>query len=493
MKKLLLLLLTLSLVLSTVLLASCDSKKPPVVTDDETESTEESKEQTIEDILGFGEQNYNEEFQIFLNNAYEGDFYAAETESDLVSVATYDRNLACEEFFGISIEYTKEPGNWNSGFPDKLYTLVMTGACDYDMVAMGLNTGLIGGHIDIYENILQMDQITPTHAWWVQDLIEQISINNQLYFIAGDAAVSSYQLIGCIFANLSVAENFNLDVDFYELVKSGNWTMAEFLRLFRLVGVDGNDDGKFDSATETFGWANYGIGVRLMWSSCDINLIERQSDDTFAVRSGLDDRIVSFVSALKEAYDDPHHDYLGTTKPAVDAFVTDRVLFVSGFLSLAENFKTEGITSPYAILPMPKYDTQQADYISTNMPAYNVLYFPKNIPSLEMSAQVAEYMGWYGQEKIVPAYYDQTLMLRQNDVEANIEMLNMIRDNLRVTPNESYGTIGREGTDAPMYLTQMTDSNCKDTAFYSVPSSVWKSSYPNFYSQISNYVFQYFK
>lgn len=492
MKKLLLLLLALSLALT--LLTACQNNNTPPEETEEEEDTE--AELSTADILGFDKQNYGKEFNILLNDASavtKRDFFVDEGASDVVSVATNERNLACEEYLGISLNYTLEKGAWNSGMADKLYTLVSTDACDYDMVSMSLNGGIIGGYINIYQNIPKMPYIDLTHSWWVQDMIDQVSINNQLYFLTGDACVSTYAYIGCVFANLEVAENFGIDVDFYETVKSGNWTMEEFFSLFKRVGVDTDADGAFNPETETFGWANHNIGVRLMWSSADVNLIERQQDGTFAVRSGLDDRIITFISNLKTELSDPHHSYIGDNQKAVDAFVSDRVLFETSLLATAENFKTNNIESPFAILPLPKYDKQQEDYISTNMPAYNALFFPSTVQSPEMSAQVAEYMGWYGQQYVIPAYYDQALKYRQNDVEANIEMLDLIRDKLRVTPNEIYGVIGETGTDTVMFLTQTIDQNLADTGFYSNPASVWKGQYRTLSDRIKSYVLQYYK
>ncbi len=491
MKKLLLLLLALSLSL-TLLTACQNNDKPPV--DTEEEDTE--AELTTADILGFDKQNYGKEFNILLNDAAavtKRDFFVDEGASDVVSVATNDRNLACEEYLGISINYTLEPGNWNSGMADKLYTLVSTDACDYDMVSMSLNGGIIGGYINIYQNIPKMQYIDLTHSWWVQDMIEQVSINNQLYFLTGDACVSTYAYIGCVFANLVVAENFGITEDFYDLVRNGDWTMEKFFSMYKTVGLDTDADGHFNPETETFGWANHSIGVRLMWSSADVNLIERQQDGTFALRSGLDDRIVTFIGNLKTELSDPHHAYLGDNQKAVNAFVTDRVLFETSLLATAESFKSNNIESPFAILPLPKHDKQQADYISTNMPAYNALFFPSTIKSVEMSAQVAEYMGWYGQQYVIPAYYDQALKYRQNDVEANVEMLDLIREKLRVTPNEIYGIIGETGTDTVMFLTQTINQNLADSGFYSNPVSVWKTQYPTLADRITSYVLQYFK
>ena len=494
MKKTLFILLSLTLLWSTTLLTAC--QKQPPTTDAPQETDSAMPEANTADILGFDRQNYNTEFKILLNSATavsKKDFFTEEGATDLVSVATYDRNLACEEYLGIFITYFPEAANWNSGIAEKLYNLVATGTCDYDLLAIALNAGVTGGYIDIYQNVMQMEYIEPTHTWWVQDVIDHVSLNNQLYFLTGDASVSAYAYIGCVFANLEVADNYRLDVDFYDLVKSGNWTLEEFYRLYKLVGEDLNNDGVYDPATETFGWANHDIGTRLMWSSCDMQLIERQADGTFALRSGLDDRILTFIAAMKNELDNPLSNHIYAEQTNAEAFVGDRVLFVTSMLSMAQNLKANNIESPFAFLPLPKYNAEQTDYISTNMPAYNAFFFPSTMEKPDISAQVAEFMGWYGQEYIIPSYYDQTLKYRQNDAEANIEMLDLIRNKLRVTPNELYGIIGVSQSENVMILTQTIPTNLSENGFYSTPVSVWQTQYPTLSNQIASYVLKYYQ
>ena len=232
MKKILLVLLSLILALST--LASCGPKKQQ----NEETGTVGEQEKTMSDLLGF-ESEYNGDavFNILLNNS-EGaftmsrDFYADENESDAVSKEIISRNYACEDYLGIDINYIKSAGNWNSDMVQKIYNQVAGGSSEFDMVAMGLNTGIMGSYIDIYQNVLEINSVKVDHDWWVQEMAEQASVNGKLIFLSGDACLSTYAYLGCVFANLKVADDFSLETDFYELVEEGGWTLEEFFRLF---------------------------------------------------------------------------------------------------------------------------------------------------------------------------------------------------------------------------------------------------------------------
>ena len=451
----------------------------------------------VKSVLGFEEQDYEgKQFNVLVNNSYdltERDFYIADPGADNLSKVIYERNVACEDYLGITLNYIREPGAYDSGLPNKIKIQVDAGACEYDMIAMALNTGISGGYIDIYNNVMQMKYINLEHEWWVQDTIEQCSINEQLYFLAGDACLSTYSNIGCILANLTVGENENLGVDLYETVRNGEWTIDEMIRLAKLVGSDLDGDGLQNPGSETYGWCMHNVLVRLMWSSCGIDLIVREPAGNFVLRDSLDQRILDFVEKLKNAFDDPHTNYVSDDDPAIDDFVKDRAYLMSTYLGIAEKLKAHNIDSPFAILPMPKYDMAQEDYISTNFPFHNALFFPGTAEAPALCGMVAEFMGWQGKEIVVPEYYDVSLKYKKSDVTANIEMLDLIRDKLRITPNESYGVISVEGIGAVMGWTQLTTYTASGDRFYATPESFWKKNSAQVAQKINDYVLQYYK
>ena len=147
--------------------------------------------------------------------------------------------------------------------------------------------------------------------------------------------------------------------------------------------------------------------------------------------------------------------------------------------------------SDFAILPLPKYDREQSDYISTNVSAYNALFFLSSTANPDLSGKVAEFMGWYGKEYIIPAYYDNYLKLRSSNKEENIEMLDLIRDKLRVSPNELYGVI-----ENVIGRTALTDENVlnitTEPPFYSNPVSQWEKITRVANKKIQEYIMKYY-
>lgn len=494
MKRVLTALLVLAMLGGTLL--SCGGK-PAKEPDSDTDTT--AADDSPSAALGFGEEDHqNRKFPILVNNKnahfdMKSDFIGVET-GNTVEYEVWHRTQACCDYLGIDIEYFQQDGSYNSNVINLLRTISLAGGEDaYQMVAIGLNTGIIGQSIDIFYNVLDMKSVNPEHAWWVQDVSEQVSMNGQLYFLTGDVAISTYGYLGCVFANLGVADAYGLETDLYDTVRQGQWTMETFFGLWREVG-SGETNYAVDPEKATLGWANVSTGVRVMWSSCDVSLFERDAEtEAFSLKESLDDRTLTFIDSLKTAYELPNSYYFGDDElQAADRlFIGDRCLFYSYYLYKAKDFNAGDMKSDFAILPLPKYNADQSEYISANVSAYNALFFLSSTADPELSGKVAEYMGWYGKQEIIPAYYDGYLKLRSGNRTENIEMLDLIRNQLRVSPNELYGVI-----ENVIGRTALTDENVlnltTEAPFYSNPVSQWKKISQVANKKIFAYIMKYY-
>ena len=427
-------------------------------------------EPAVAELLGFArEDNGGQTFNVLLSNNQDSvmgsDFEASAESADKVEAATFNRNRACEEYLGITLKYTPENGGWNGTMHQTVDRLVFTGDQTYGMVVMGMNAGIMNGTVGSFANVLDMDYIDLSHSWWVPDLDENVAVNGKLILLAGDSCISTYGYLGCIFANLTVAQNYNVETDFYQTVRDREWTLETFLTIASQVSEDRDGDGEMD----VIGWANCQTGVRIMWSSCDLNLIRRDSNGEYYWPETLDQRSIQMAQRLADANKGEWNAYFSSAIDcAQDLSIPNRALFLSFCLFLSRNFT--GIEDPYAILPMPLYDSSQENYLSVGISAYNALFFLTNTKNPDLSGKVAEFMGWYGSEHIIPEYYDNSLKYRYSNLENNIEMLELIRDTISASANETFGVI-----DDGVGILAMTAANTNETGFYSNPVSVYRN------------------
>lgn len=430
-----------------------------------------------EEALGFDREDHQgAEFQVLLNNYKDffdlaRDFDISAEPRDKVEEETFNRNRACEEYLGITLKYTPENGGWNGTMHQTVDRLFLGGDQTYDMVVMGMNTGIMNGTVGSFANVLDMDSVNTGHGWWLPDLDENVAINGKLILLAGDSCISTYGYLGCVFTNLTVAEDYNLETDFYQMVRDHKWTLETFFTLASQISVDRDGSGAVEgeSAADVFGWANCGTGVRAMWSSCGIDLVQRDSNGDYFWRETLDQRAIQMAQLLADVNQADWNFYFGRVENgAQTAFTQNRTLFLTYFLYMAQNLTD--MEHPYAILPMPLYDSTQEDYRSVSISAHNALFFLQNTKDPSLSGKVAEFMGWYGSERIIPEYYDNALKYRYSNLENNIEMLELIRDTRTACGNELFGVIGNGVGILPL-----SPANTEETGFYSNPVSVYQN------------------
>lgn len=463
----------------------------PSASTDAVSDPEGTGGKTKEQMLGFAsEDNGGRKFVVLQNNASDlpEDLYAETTNGNRLNDATYARLLACEDYLGIKFEFRLEPGQWNSKMPDMIYNDVAANTYStFDLVNMGLNTGIMGGLVGIYRNVNEMESINLSHEWWVSQIAEDASVAGKLICLVGDINRSTYGYMGCVFANLEVSETYNIGVDYYKLVKDREWTIDKFLELTKTVARDEDGDLTISPDKDVFGWANVGIGSRVMWSCADVNLISKDDAGNYNWVETLDDKTLTFIDKLFRTSRQNNVFYFGSIlgdNGGIKPFADNRCLFLSFLVYTAQ--KLTEMESQYAMLPMPMYDFNQSDYISANMSAFDAVFFPVSIESDDLSGKVAEFLGWYGRDTIIPEYYDVSLKFQYNNVDKNVEMLDLIRDRLRMTSNELFGTVGNG-----IGLTAMTLANTADSGFYSQPVSVWRGKVSQLRKTLDSYMQEY--
>jgi len=114
-----------------------------------------------------------------------------------------------------------------------------------------------------------------------------------------------------------------------------------------------------------------------------------------------------------------------TKETAHIAFNQDRAYFLGTNLKNLRVFRD--MDSEYGIIPFPKFDLTQKDYISTVDGAATMTVLPKGADS-GVSGVIAEALARESSVSVIPAYYESTLQLKFTRDDATLEMLRIISD-----------------------------------------------------------------
>lgn len=370
-------------------------------------------------IIGTGEQIISEK---------------PELTGNLENDALYKRQSDIEDQFGLTIEFVESTAD-DESYPttgaetaDRVNTDVMSNMGAYDLIQGNLMTcGQVMLNNGSLTPVGEIDPIDLSNSWWLNDIEDQFNIGDQLYFLTGKIVPVFYHEASCLLFNKEVAENFEIP-DLYELVESGDWT---FDKMVEVASVIDSNSGIYRIQ---IGGAGGGLAY---YYGAGYTVAQRNDDGSIYVADSLSSSAVDYIDKLANVFGDSTtmNSKLHTTSTDFAdvygyeeekyAFFENKVLFSTAAMGTVGDYRTEDVE--FGILPMPKADTTQKDYISLASAWVTAgVYISKVAKDVEMSATVAEAMACLAEKYLEPAYYEKALQGRGTYDSESKDMLDII-------------------------------------------------------------------
>lgn len=425
--------LLLSLLLSASMTACGGSEttnpnESAPVTEPETEAVETEAIIPLPEI-DYGGANYK---ILTAAEQWQG-FYNAEQTGDAVDDAVYARNKAVEERYNITLEYAVYNG-YMAGTKDVKTALtgsVMGGAAEYDLMVgtVGYTTAYIADNLfmDLYQCDIDFSQ-----PWWYQDINAELELCGNLYVAAGGYGLQSVSNAVVTFFNKNLIADFDLE-DPYQLVRDGKWTIDKLMEMGTAVTQDLNSDGKYDRADRVGLLSSFDY-MLFMPNNWGHFYTTRDAEGNIYV-SEATERLFDMSRKYNEIFDDNAYlevypEFLDGTQDGnlmrdnmMKKFCADEALFVYYTLEQATK-PTARNKEEYGILPAPKFDETQKEYIT---PVVNeVSAIPNLVKDIAMSAVIMDALQYYTYADVVPVYKEIALKRKATRDNDSAEMLDII-------------------------------------------------------------------
>lgn len=312
-------------------------------------------------------------------------------------------------------------------------------------------------------NYLNMD-IDYEAAWWDQGTLE-FALDGKVFFMNGAHNFVDDDVTFVMMFNKQLASDYQIESP-YDVVKRGDWTLDYFKG--QIVGISSeNGDGKWD-ANDTYGFCSpssigntffYGAGLQYVINSRDMIMPE------LALNEGKLDKALQVLDKVREITLANNSSYIapaGSESLASQMFRDSRALF---YVEAASYLTTINKTmdGDFGVIPIPKYDKSQQQYLTWTHSIGSTLVMPRNIEDTDNLPGVLETFVILSYKKVTPAYYDTMLTKRNIRDAESAEMLDII--------------FRTRVYDMAMYFTQL---NMAD-----IFSAAALSSSPNFSSNYS--------
>ena len=383
-----------------------------------------------EDLPTGSYEGYN--FQ-FLNNIsnYANTTIVPEETTDTVDAAMFARNAFVKEKLGIEISEVRQGYN---EVRSTMASLTSSNDFEYDAVynELWMQTPLAqtGTYIEVDDLASSLNLSKP---WWFTDAMAGIAIDGNGYELFGDLQLMYYDSIwGMTFNQQDLIDNKQSFP--YDLVRSGDWTLEELEKIMKATYQK--------PGAEHYAMASHKDFISAMIAACDFVLVSQDDDDVLKVFED-EEHFVNVYSAImnlffasngpeKMNYVVPDYNSASYTSGQwasdVDQWSGKFPLGKSTFMAgtIGDIRAVRSAEFAYGIIPFPKYDGDQGQYVSWVYRGAASLGVPSTQPNVEQACVILENLAAYSYKLVKHEYYDvvvQGRTVRDND---SIEMLDII-------------------------------------------------------------------
>ncbi|MCQ2431897.1 MAG: hypothetical protein MJ175_04755, partial [Clostridia bacterium] len=215
----------------------------------------------------------------------------------------------------------------------------------------------------------------------------------------------------------------------YQDVLDGKWTIDRLSTYVQegYSDLNGNgtidEDDRFGYLTNTYNnidTITFGMGARLTDRDKDnmpyLTVADAHNVDVYEKTFAL---VYDTVGARTNTGSD-------ATLVNVQQFVNGRTLFVPGFLYTSENLRD--MKDDYGIIPFPKYDESQENYISAVHDIATLMCLPTTCSKIEAVCATLEAMAYYSYYNVTPVYYETALKTKYTRDDISSQIIDILHD-----------------------------------------------------------------
>lgn len=434
--------LAMLMLVSTVSCARDDGNEnvtmnPAVTTNAPTESTvpEETQEYIKPDVT------YKDETVTIASYDYRGDwdilkytFTLDEIKGDVINDAIVKRNAKVEEDFGVDLQLFSLNQS-DRADSSKLQKEILSGD-DHIQIALAMNGGLAPmlASNSMLVDLKEISTLDLSKSWWNQQANDEYTLYNKQMMAVGDICFFNNGAPIVTYFSKDMVTDLGLENP-YQLVYDGKWTQDKLMEMSRAAARDLNGNSKVDDA-DAFGFAGQPQQLEYILLSANVRISEHTADGEIKLTLnsektiGIVEEITNFLldrnvcriqGKTEKEYANAFSEYF------VPKLVAKELLFFSNQLLVALNLRAA--ENDFGILPMPKYDEAQLEYVSTASNRWSDhVVVPISNTKLDMTGHILDALGYYSQQYVTPAFIDTSVKTKAVRDEDSVKMIELVLD-----------------------------------------------------------------
>ena len=379
--------------------------------------------------------------------------YAEELTGEPVSDAVYNRNTGVEERLNVKIAYQPMGTGTADQFPADAKASIIAGSDDFSIASWNQFSSVALCLENLVMDLQNAPYLDLEKPWWNSEYMDVLQIGDQKrFYLMGDICLNALRVTAATFFNQKLYNDVFGDYnDLYQLVLEGGWTIEQLKAMGEAGYQDTNGDG-------TMGYGDiFGIDTTTI-SHCDYFAycagfqVSARDENGMPYLTLQDEKNYNIIDRLQDLYwnsgnglfieKDAGGAFNGTVY--VEDFSSDTILFMPHWFKICENLRD--MESGYGLIPYPKYDESQQNYISLVHDSASLFFLPQTCGHAEEACAVLEALCAETYRTVMPAYYEVALKRQYARDDVSAQMIDLIHDtsmtDFGYVYNYSIGSVG---------------------------------------------------
>ena len=367
---------------------------------------------------------------------------ANDYRGEVVNDAKYEVKCYAQDLLNVNVTENFEVLAGNTVGSNVVLNYVLSGDTDVQVFNLLDRDAAANTLEEIFLPISRMRYVDLSKKYWGSSTSEKLPFGDYQFLALDSFQLNSLRNAGCIFMNLTVAENYNLPVP-YDLVENGTWTLDALGQYDGAAQHDVDGDGKLTHEdVTTFGSYDSRQLLLNVMSGAAVPFIEKDADNLPVFTCFGNEKLLNVMEWTRALFFNP------ATMVAVegdemnimytqDMFVHDRQLFLTSKLGMMP--LSADMESVFAVFPYPKYDEAQQNYVARAVDAI----FPMVINSIDeetadMTGAVLEAMSAYAYQYLFPAVVESSLQFRYNNDPRSTAFIKLVYDSRTIELSDMF-------------------------------------------------------
>ena len=365
----------------------------------------------------------------------EKELSVTEISGDNVDDAIYTRNLKVSERLGVTFRFVPFGTVTNQQMPDAVVNGILANADEYEMVVWAQYAMLTHATKPLFYNMVDAPYLDFDQPWWNTDLMNAVhpAPEKILYFLTSDFNLNALKVTGSVFFNQQMyTDLYGSPEELYQMVLDGKWTIDKLHELVENAYVDLNGNQTADDE-DRYGLAA-GTTASTEMYAYPLGFETIRPDDTGTMKVVVNsEQNINITEKLHKLYYNNtgmrlgiNDTYIFNSDGLSKDFMAGKLLFMAIWLKTCEYLRD--METPYGIIPYPKYDENQENYMSLVQDTASTTMIPITTTQIEATCAVLEALSAENYRTVIPQYYEVALKVKYARDNQSSQMIDIIHD-----------------------------------------------------------------